>query len=365
MNRHNHQPPADGDEPAPRRRVGPERERLLPGEIDLTGVVQQPDDLRDVIADALIEARAAGGEIPDWGARAIARALANRIGELDSPALHTFAAVGRVRDAIGAELAAIYASPDSPPEIREWINYLGTYLINRAVRTDRAATERTSPEEPFPGGALDQVSRYLRHAFAEADERGQAITEDDARAIATLLAPLLGTTSAMSRFADSARIDVDVLLAECRELRRRAYRTSDIAELWIPRLVHYLQHLPSDPAPVSAEAVDAESRTGSAAEGIREFGDPFRAFLMLNDVDPSRDDLIPTFHEWYIATFASRDKLLEELTEVTDWEASVAAFAAEYGIEDFVRLDRNALWEVIQDAWDIVELDGKYHVFEK
>ena len=37
--------------------LGPEGERLWPGEIDLTGVVRQDEALTDVIGDAIAEAR--------------------------------------------------------------------------------------------------------------------------------------------------------------------------------------------------------------------------------------------------------------------------------------------------------------------
>lgn len=354
----NHELPQPHDD-EPERPVGPDRERLEPGEIDLTGVVHQPDDLIDVISDALVEARAAGGEVPEWGARAIARALANSLPDLVAPALHTFAAVGNIRESIGAELAVIYASPHCPPQMREWIDYLGTWLVNHETSDARPPDHQL--QEPLPSGALDKVTVYLREIFDQADTVGEAIAEDDARAIATLLAPLLPSGSAMSQLADHGKVDASGLLAECELLKAGHYRTREITAEWIPRLEQHVLHPPKPPRFAGA----VEPYTGRSAEGVREHGDAFRAFLMLDDVDPRRDDLISRFHEWYVATFSSRDALLDGLSEVTDWEAAVKALAEELGIEGFVRVDREAIWDVIHDAWEIVELNGKYYVFEK
>src|SRR5690349_8882847 len=86
----------------------PESERLWPGEIDLTGVVEQEDSLRDVIGDAFYEAEQSGGEVPEWGARTLARALADRLDNPQIGALHHFAVTGKSdKEAIGLELARL------------------------------------------------------------------------------------------------------------------------------------------------------------------------------------------------------------------------------------------------------------------
>ena len=62
--------------PGPEPPEKPDREQIGDEEIDLTGVVDQTDSLKDVIGDAIIEA-GSDGEVPEWGARAMARLLAN------------------------------------------------------------------------------------------------------------------------------------------------------------------------------------------------------------------------------------------------------------------------------------------------
>lgn len=108
----------------------PEEEQLWPGEIDLTGAVEQDDALRDVIGDAITEAEASPGEVPKWGARTLARALANRRDDPHSGALHHFAITGRAnKDAIAQELVEIYEHTDDE-EIKDWVDRLGTYIVS-------------------------------------------------------------------------------------------------------------------------------------------------------------------------------------------------------------------------------------------
>lgn len=121
----------------------PEHERLQPGEIDWTGVVNQPDDLLDLIGDAMIEAQATGGEVPDWGARAMARHLAN-YQQASHSALHQFAVMGEAdADRVALELAELWKAPKLPRDISTCIDWLGTYLIaqNRKLHN---ASERYS-----------------------------------------------------------------------------------------------------------------------------------------------------------------------------------------------------------------------------
>lgn len=120
-----------GDEPDKRPKDIPEAERLGPGEIDLTGAVQQNEDLRDVINDAIIETRDET-ELPDWGARTVARYLANNHQPRDfSSALHRFAATDHADfDSMAAELAELW-NGELPEDVSGWIDRLGTYIVAR------------------------------------------------------------------------------------------------------------------------------------------------------------------------------------------------------------------------------------------
>jgi len=248
-----HLPPRSPDEEP----HGPEDERLWPGEIDLTGVVRQDDALADVIGDAIGEAEAGNGEVPEWGARTLARALANERDDPMSGALHHFAVTGQADpEAIARELADLYQTT-TDDEIREWVNWLGTYVI----RLSNASAEAPGPHETSQPG-------------------------DD---------------------PDTPQIE----------------------------------------------------------QGLREHGDAFRAYLQLPDIDRDRDDLLTTFQEFYVGNYTSMDALLDELTEVRDWERALDKFAGRWGIDGLVALDRDKVEHVARLTWDIVEIGGRFHVFTK
>lgn len=77
----------------PRNHDQPDREQVPDNELDLTGSVEQPGTLIDVIFKAISDADAAD-QIPEWGARTMARYLANLLPDTTS-ALHHFAVTGR------------------------------------------------------------------------------------------------------------------------------------------------------------------------------------------------------------------------------------------------------------------------------
>jgi hypothetical protein len=122
----------------------PDHERLPDYEIDLTGAIDQTDALIDVIGDAIVEAGETG-EVPEWGARAMARYLANLQRE-GMTALHHFAVTGRVDfDRISVELADLWRQQGLPHLTVETINRLGTYLIAEHRKAEQAAAPHYLP----------------------------------------------------------------------------------------------------------------------------------------------------------------------------------------------------------------------------
>lgn len=138
---------------------------------------------------------------------------------------------------------------------------------------DHEAKPPTGPpdEAPFGGSALDKVSHYLRGAFAEADIRGEAISRDDAQAIATLLAALLAPDSAMGRFADTGDIDPPRLREECAHLKERTWQTPDV-DTWIQRFGHFLTTQAS--AGRSAQSASAKARVDDLKQQSARCGTP-------------------------------------------------------------------------------------------
>lgn len=347
------QPPHNPDDDVP------EQERLWPGEIDFTGSVAQDDALVDVIYDAISEVEGTEDPVPEWGARTLARALANELPDPQSGALHHFAITGRVdKLAIGTELMNLYTSTRSD-EIVEWIAQLDRYITN--LPTDDA-TEPTEPdpsqlpseEVPIDGTPLDQVRAYLRIAFAEADERGKPISTDDARAIATMLGPLLPPDAAIRRFADTGETEPAVL-EECQRLVGRNWRSPDL-HTWAVRLEQYL----------SAHASSEDGQDSSqVADSLREHGDAFRAFLKLPDANPDSPDLLDRFRAFYIGTYPSMDALLTDLTEITLWREAISELGKYLGIRGYIQLDTAQIEAMARETWDIVQVGQAFYVFNK
>lgn len=366
MTNHEHLP--DSNDPD---RPGPEQEYLQPGDIDFTGAVPQRDDMLDLIGDAFTEANASGGELPDWGARAIARILAD--GLEPGSALHQFTVTGRADpDAISAETIPIYNAPDTPAEVKRWIDYLGTYLIHQ---DDDAETPTAPPTADISSERITSVDisgkpgeevavTAIREAVRLARDTGDLIPRWTAHAIARHLADKLPfQNSALNRYANTGVIRRLQLAVETRWIASAAETSDEIRE-WIS----YLDDFTTEHriATMGQPGGASEPEPGSqAAEGIRQFGDAFRAYLALEDIDPDREDLIETFHEVYVGCFANMHEVIEGLTEITDWQAALDEVTARYGIDDLVSIDRPKVERMVRSTWSLKRVGGVIYVFDK
>ena len=360
--------PAEEDEPA------------VPGQPDDAERIDlptDPDQLRQIVTVGIAEAEAWQGEIDERSARAIATLLSTDPNQ-PSKALRRFAERGKISPrGMRAEYLAIYNDPATSAETRQWIDWLGTYLLHRQ-RSDKAldgpdagATQAppeqlppVDPRRPF-GTPLDQVSHYLDVAFAEADANGRAVDSDTARAIATLLAGMLPADSAMQRFADSGAEESAELRQECRRLAGSSRVGYDVLR-WATRLDDYLQRSLQPPAELAAEhpqVTDAESDL--IEQGVHLHGDAFRAFLQLPDSDPTDPQLLALFTETYVGNFVSMNHVLDELTEIDSWQDAVDSFADQQGLSGMVFIDRAAVARQAEDTWDIVRMGGRLYVFNK
>lgn len=267
---------------------GPQPERLYAGEVDLTGATPQADVLRDVIGDAIAEAD--DGQIPEWGARTIARALANRIRSFDG-ALHQFAVSGRANKvAMARQLIDIYLlAPADDDETREWVNWLGNYVV-ALPDPSASSSEDTSPAQQTPEAAVTAV--------------GEPLAPDQA-----------------------TRTETDAAV----------------------------EHGDND---TSAPSTEVE-------RGIRAHDDAFRAFLERTETDPDQSDLLSSFNEHYIGTYASMTALLRELTPLRECEAAITQIANLLGFDGLIELDVEAVERAARETWDIVTYDGKFYAFTR
>lgn len=117
--------------------------------------------------------------------------------------------------------------------------------------------------------------------------------------------------------------------------------------------------------PTLSTEVEAQPGNPQIEHGIREYGDAFRAYLELPDVDLNRADLLHTFHEFYIGTFASMEVLIDELTEIRDCVAAMNNVAASWGFDEMASLDSAKVEKVARETWDIVEIDRKLYASDK
>ncbi|HEU5156153.1 MAG TPA: hypothetical protein VFU43_04095 [Streptosporangiaceae bacterium] len=114
---------------------GPEDEQFDRSVIDETGMVEQEEALSDAIYDAIGEAEEGDGIVPEWGARTLARALADERDDPYSGALHHYAVTGRAdREDMLSELTR-FTDPLYDEDTREWAAWLEAYV-------------RHLPEEP-------------------------------------------------------------------------------------------------------------------------------------------------------------------------------------------------------------------------
>ncbi|MBB1152461.1 hypothetical protein [Amycolatopsis dendrobii] len=228
--------------PDDRDRHIPNREKLDSGEIDLTGSVPQPGALADVIFDAVSEAGGDGEKIPDWGARVIARELANRIPVPGT--LHHYAVTGTV-DHVGLARELEIHANFGDPQTKELADLLGLYLIKQPAGRPGHQSDGATPVE----------------------------------------------------------------------------------------------------------------------RGLREHGAPFWAFLQLKNIDTDSDELVQRFADFHIGSFASLSEILDTLTEIKGFKAAIKEVAERWGFEDYIVLDRERLARTVLATWDVVEFNGKFHVF--
>lgn len=117
-------------------------------------------DIDAVINEAFAEADATGGELPERGALAIARALADHT-LAPTPALDTFAATGEADlDAISAEVMRLYNAPGCSEAQKRHIDYLMTFLLDRRRSPDASEPPVDAKEQDLPAAVRDSIAFY-------------------------------------------------------------------------------------------------------------------------------------------------------------------------------------------------------------
>ncbi|GHG43950.1 hypothetical protein GCM10012320_08410 [Sinomonas cellulolyticus] len=118
---------------------------------------------------------------------------------------------------------------------------------------------------------------------------------------------------------------------------------------------------------VQAETPAEEIQTAlaRASDLFQKHGRPFAAFMKLPDILATDPNLEEVFLESYAGEFDSWDEIVDRWLVVHDWEAALRGFAAQYGMEEFVRIDRDLLKSRIREVWDIVPDGALLYAFNK
>lgn len=240
--------------------------------------------LLETIGGGIDAARELQTDISQHTARAIARAVANALGD-NGRTLDEFARAGSGSYAsLSKELLDVYNDPTTPAQVRIWIDWLGTYLVMH---------EFPDTSRQFMGsGPNPDLSRLLIPEW-----------------------PRLGDD-------------------------------------------HELIYVPATRA-----GDDIQELAAGLMTLIEKHGDSFRAFLRLPDVDSSSPNLTESFEQTFCGTYLDMDDVVLNVTEMADWETELQRWAMERGIVGAVYIDRAAIEEHTREVYDIVELEGRFHVF--
>lgn len=258
-----------------------------PREINHQRVETAAGRFQRLILDGIGRAHASGGEIDEGTARTIAHVLGRALGR-DSQ----LAEFGRTADgeyeSLREEYLTLYNDPTTPPMIRDWIDWFGTYLVKgRAEGSGRRFMNEHLPPK------LDQL--------------------------------LVRTEVSLYGQPHLIRVPADLGNAELLKL--------------------------SEELEVFAAA---------------PYGDAFRAYLTLADVNAADPNLMESFGENFAGEYADVMDAVYVLTSLEDWESEIKDFAQERGIrESAVSIDHAIIEEQSRELYDFVNLGGRTYAFYK
>lgn len=249
-----------------------------------TAKPENGEALLETIEDGIDAARERQADITEHTARTIARAVANALGD-NGRTLDDFARNGSGSYAsLSEELLDVYNDQITPPQVRIWIDWLGTYLVMHDFPD-------TSRQYMGPGPNPD-LSRLLIPEWPKLGEEHEIIY-----------------------------------------------------------------------VPATKTGDDMQELAAGLTTLIEKHGDSLRAFLRLPDVDASSPNLIESFEQTFGGTYLDMEDVVLNVTEMADWETDLQRWAMERGIAGAVYIDRAAIEEQTREVYDIVELEGRFHVF--
>lgn len=137
----------------------------------------------------------------------------------------------------------------------------------------------------------------------------------------------------------------------------------DLSRLLIPQWPSFGDDRELIYVPATKTGDDIHELAIRLAALVEKHGDALRAFLRLRDVDASSPNLIESFEQTFCGTYLDMEDVVLNITEMSDWETELQHWAMERGIAGAVYIDRAAIEEQTREVYDIVELEGRCHVF--
>lgn len=101
-------------------------------------------------------------------------------------------------------------------------------------------------------------------------------------------------------------------------------------------------------------------------QGVKENGAAFAAFLLLADTNLADSEIIDRFHESYADAWEYFAQFRHDVLECLGWLQALEKVMSEQGIpDDHLTWNQAAIDKQILDTYDVVQLDGWWHVFNK
>ncbi|MDQ1124863.1 hypothetical protein [Microbacterium trichothecenolyticum] len=99
---------------------------------------------------------------------------------------------------------------------------------------------------------------------------------------------------------------------------------------------------------------------------IDEAGASFAAYLLLPDTTPAAPDVLDRFYNSYADAWETFAEFRHDVLEALGWLEALAKVMNEQGIpEDHITWNHPVIDRQILDTYDVVHLDGWWHVFNK
>ena len=107
-----------------------------------------------------------------------------------------------------------------------------------------------------------------------------------------------------------------------------------------------------------------ETATHRLHEAYHTYGDPFIAFLLLDDITPEDPAIADKFTANYVSTWDNINDLLDNELDALGWADALAELYASQGIpSELLVWDRQLFASYVREVYSIVLLEGCYHVF--